>query len=321
MRNLIGAVLIILCGFCNAQAKVVDRIYAQVNEDIITLSDINRRMASLRKELSRRYSGEQLEQAVLREEEDVLNTLIEEKLLIQKAIEVGVDAEVEPKVSSRIQQIMKENGIEGLDQFEEILEQQGSSLRTYREMVRDDIMSREVINIFVNSRITLLTQEVEQYYKDHAPEFATPEEVSLSEILITTDHEGSEERAKSRVRDLYDRLKQGESFQSLASQYSMGATASTGGTIGSNQIEKWHPDIVKAVEGLDSGDISEPQKTQDGYVIYRVDNRIHSTIPPLEEVEVAIKNQIWSDKVSPELRRFLGRLKEEAYIQIYPESE
>ncbi|MBN2320307.1 MAG: SurA N-terminal domain-containing protein [Acidobacteria bacterium] len=321
MRKLLVTVLIILCGFCYAQAKVVDRIYAQVNDDIITMSDIDRRMDAIRTELSKRYSGDALEQAVLKQEEEVLDALIEEKLLIQKAIEVGIDAEVEPKVSSRIQQIMKENGIEDMDYFEDILEQQGSSLRTYRDQIRDDIMARDVINIFVNSRITLLTQEVEQYYKDNAQDFATPEEVSLSEIIITVEHEGSEEKAKSRASDLYDRLKRGESFQSLAGQYSKGATANKGGSIGDNLIEKWRPDIVKAIEGLESGDVSLPQKTQDGYAIYHVDVRKHPTIPPLEKVETEIKNRIWENKVRPELRRFINRLKEEAYIQIHPESE
>ena len=121
----------------------MDRIYAQVNDDIITLSDVNRRMDAIRKDLSKRYSGEKLEQAVLKEKEGVLDSLIEEKLLIQKAVEVGIDAEVEPKVSSRIQQVMKDNGIEDMDQFGDILEQQGSSLSAYRDLIRDDIMSQE----------------------------------------------------------------------------------------------------------------------------------------------------------------------------------
>jgi len=321
MRHVLGTVLIILCGFCQTQARVVDRIYAQVNDDIITLSDINRRLDALRQELSRRYSGEKLEQAMAKEKEDVLNSLIEEKLLVQRAIELGIDAEIEPEVSSQIQLIMKKNGIESMEQFEDILEQQGSSLSTYRDMIRNDIMSSRVIYYFVTQRITLMTQEVEQYYKDHAAEFATPEEISLSEIVISAEHEGSQEKALSRARDIYDRLQKGEPFNELASRYSQGATAGTGGNIGNNLIEKWHPDIVKAVEGLESGDVSEPQKTEDGYVIYRVDNRIHSEIPPLEEVERTIKDRLYSEKATPELRRFLERLKEEAYIQIYSETE
>jgi peptidyl-prolyl cis-trans isomerase SurA len=321
MRHVLGTVLVILFGFCHAQAEVVDRIYAQVNDDIITLSDIKRRMNAIERELSRRYSGDRLEQAMAKEQADVLNSLIEEKLLIQKAIELGIDAEIEPEVSSRIQQVMKEYDIEAMEEFGDALEQQGSSLDNYRELIRNDIMSNRVIYYFVTQRITLMTQEVEQYYKDHAADYATPEEVSLSEILITTAHEGSEERAQNRARDIYERLLKGESFSSLTSRYSQGATASMGGTIGNNLIEKWHPDIIKAIEGLDSGDISEPQKTEDGYVIYRVDVRVHSRIPTLEEIEETIKDRLYSEKVNPELRRFLSRLKEDAYIQIHTESE
>jgi len=321
MKNALWTVLIVLCGLCGLEARTVDRIYAQVNDDIITLSDVNRRVDSLRRELSTRFTGDQLEQVIQEEKEKILDNLIQQKLLVQKAIERGIDAEVEPRVSSEIQRVMKENNIDKMEVFEETLEQQGSSLRDYREMIRNEIMADYIIQIFVRSRITLMANEVEKYYKDNAYEFATPEEVSLSEIVITLQAEGSEEGAGSRASDIYERIQKGESFTSLVSQYSKGATADKGGNIGSNLIEKWHPDITKAIRGLESGDISEPQKTGEGYVIYRVDERKHSIIPPLEEVEAEIKEMLYMEKYLPELDRYVSRLKEEAYIQIYPETE
>ena len=321
MKNALWTVLIILCGFCTAEARIVDRIYAQVNDDIITLSDVNRRVAEIRRQLSTQYRGEKLEQAVQAEKEKVLDSLIQQKLLVQKAIELGIDADVEPKVSSEIQRIMKQYNIDTTEKFEEALEEQGSNLRDFREMIRNEIMADNIIQIFVRSRITLMTGEVEKYYKDHAYEFATPEEVSLSEIVITAQAEGGDEGARNRANDLYERLKNGESFSSLVSRYSKGATANTGGSIGSNQIEKWHPDIARAIKGLETGEVTEPQKTKEGYVIYRVDARKHSIVPPLEEVEDEIKNRMYMEKYLPELDRYVSRLKEEAYIQIYPETE
>jgi peptidyl-prolyl cis-trans isomerase SurA len=321
MKKALGTVLMMVCGFCSAQAEIVDRIYAQVNDDIITLSDVNREMAPISKELSAQYKGAQLEQALQKEKEQVLDNLIQEKLLIQKAIELGIDTDIEPEVASEIQRIMKQYGIDTQDKFEEALEQQGTNLRDFRELVKNQIMADEVIRVFVRSRITLMSSEVEKYYKDHASEYATPEEVSLSEIVITAAAEGSEENAKNRANDLYNRLKAGEAFAALAGQYSKGATANKGGSIGSNLLEKWHPDIIKAIKGLETGDISEPQKTDDGYVIYRVDERKRSRIPPLSEVESQIKNSLYMEKYTPELKRYVSRLKEEAYIQIYPETE
>lgn len=321
MKNALWAALIILGGFCTAEARIVDRIYAQVNDDIITLSDVNRRMEVIRMEASAQFSGAELERVLTQEKEKVLDSLIQQKLLVQKAIELGVDADVEPQVSSEIQRVMKEHEIDTMEQFEEALESQGQTLRDFREMVREQIMADQIVQIFVRSRITLMSGEVEKYYKDHAYEFATPEEVSLSEIVIASQAEGGEENAQNRANDLYKRLKDGEKFATLASQYSKGATADKGGSIGSNLIEKWHPDIAKAIAGLDTGDISEPQKTREGYVIYRVDLRKHSTVPPLEEVESEIKNRMYMEKYLPELDRFVARLKDDAYIQIYPDVE
>lgn len=321
MKKALWTVVILLCGFCSLEAKTVDRVYAQVNDDIITLSDVNRKMEMIRQELSAKLSGEQLDKALAEERAKVLDGLIQEKLLVQKAIELGLDSDVEPKVSSEIQRIMKEYKIATNEEFEEALEKQGTNLRSFRELIRNEIMADNIIYIFVRSRITLMSSEVDKYYKDHAQEFATPETVSLSEIVVTAQSEGSEEAARRRAEDLYERIKKGESFASLASQYSKGATANKGGSIGSNLIEKWHPDIAAAIKGLEAGDITEPQKTREGYVIYRVDERVHSVIPPLEEVESEIKNRMFMERYKPELDRYVQRLKDEAYIQIYPETE
>jgi peptidyl-prolyl cis-trans isomerase SurA len=321
MKKALWMVLVILCGFCSIEAKTVDRIYAQVNDDIITLSDINRRVQSVRLSLSQKLSGEPLEQAVQKEKEKVLDTLVQEKLMVQKAIELGIDADIGPKIASEVQRFMKEYEIEDMDKLEDALEQQNSSLEDLREVIRNQILVDEVLNMYVRSRITLMTQEVEKFYKDHATDYTTPEELSLSEILLTFEHEGGQDKAENRARDLYSRLKNGEAFKSLASQFSSGATANKGGDIGNNLIEKWHPDIIKAVAGLEDGDISEPQKTVEGFVIYRIEKRKHSKVRPLAEVENAIKNRIYAGKFDPEFERFVTRLKEEAYIQIYPEAE
>ena len=142
-NNALWTVLIILitqCGFSKDDVRVVDRIYAQVNEDIITLSDINRRLDAVRGEYEAKLSGKELEQAMAEAKDNILEALIEEKLLVQKAIELGLDADVEPKVSSEIQQIMKENNINTMEEFEDILERQNTNLRDYRELIRNRII-------------------------------------------------------------------------------------------------------------------------------------------------------------------------------------
>jgi peptidyl-prolyl cis-trans isomerase SurA len=317
MKGLLGIILSILFFIIAANAKTVDRIVAQVNDEIITLSELKRVMAEYRQELEKRYSGKQLEQAMEQAEKEALDNLITEKLLYQKAVEMGFNANASTQVSAYIQQIIKENNLKDTSELEEALAQQGITLADFRDQIRRSIITNDLIDTFVRSRITLLTPEIEKYYKDNADQFTTPEEVTLSEIVIP--NEGSDAAAQNRANDIYSRLQKGESFSELASQYSKGPTASKGGSIGTYLISKLNPEIVKAIANLEEGDISKPQKSADGYVIYRIDSHKPPALSPLEDVKDEIRNQLYMKKFTPEYNRYIARLKEEAYIQIFSE--
>jgi peptidyl-prolyl cis-trans isomerase SurA len=317
MKSLLWAIPAILFAFSNASAKTVDRIMAQVNDDIITMSELNRETAALRKDLGSKYSGPQLEQFVQKAEQEALDNLINEKLLYQKGVELGFNSDVDSRISSEIQRLVKELNFKDTDELEKYFEQEGRSLKDYRDDIKKQIIIHDVINAFVDSRITLLTTEIEKYYKDHQAEFSTPEEVTLSEIMITGD--GNEAEAEARANEIYGRLQKGESFTDLAIQYSKGSTANKGGGIGTYLLSKLNADTVKAIAGLQEGAVSKPQKIKEGMIIYRVDTRKLSAAIPLDQIKDEIKNQIYIKKRGPELERYINQLKEEAYINILPE--
>jgi parvulin-like peptidyl-prolyl isomerase len=242
--------------------------------------------------------------------------LIQEKLLYQKAMELGFNADVDKKVSTMIQQFIKDNNLESTEELESALEQAGRTLRDFREQYKRSIIVNDLIYEFVDSRIALLTPEVEKYYKDHEVEFTTPEEVTLSTIVI---NEASDKESEAKAEELYKRLQQGESFATLASQYSKGATANTGGNIGTYMLAKLNAATVKAIANLKEGEASKPQKEAEGHVMYRLDSRKAASVRPMEEVKNEIKNRIYSRKRGPEFERYINQLKEDAYIQIFSE--
>jgi peptidyl-prolyl cis-trans isomerase SurA len=318
MKRLMWVIPILLAVNGSAQTgqpKIVDRILAQVNDDIITLSDLNRQMAEIRQELSTRYSGEQLEEEVKKAQSTALDELIREKLLVQKATELGFGSNIDVQVSAAIERIRKQNNIKDMQEFEQALAQQGMTLLEFRDKIRKQILAQGLIQEFVGSRITLTSQEIEKYYRDNETEYTTPEEVSLSEIIIPT--EGDDGSAMAKASEILSRLKKGESFATLASQYSKGPTANKGGNIGSYTLPKLNPDIAKAIANVKEGDVTEIQKITEGYVIYRVDSRKPARVRPLDEVRDEIKNKIWQQKFTPEYDRYIAQLKEDAYIQIF----
>jgi peptidyl-prolyl cis-trans isomerase SurA len=319
MKKILWLIPAVLFGVCGAEAKTVDRILAQVNDEIITMSEINRQMIDMnvRQQLAAKYSGDELEQQIQKAQKEILDGLIQEKLLYQKAQELGFNADTDGQVSSAIQKLMKDRGIKDTEELEGLLEQQGSSLKELRERYKRDLVVNSLVDYFVYSRITLLTPEIEKYYRDHLTEFSSPEEVTLSDIEISA--KGNVKEAEERANDIYRKLQQGESFPTLASQYSNGTTANKGGSIGTYLLSTLNPDTSKAITGLKDGEFSKPQKEKDSYIIYRIDSRKPTIVRSLDEVRNEIKNRLFQQKVNPELERYVSQLKEDAYIQYFAE--
>ena len=319
MNRTVYAVFALIVFGWDLQAKIVDRIVAQVNDDIITLSDLNREMQAVRQELATKYAGDQLEQEVKKQEKGVLDLLIQDKLLLQKAVELGFTANVDVQVSAALERIRKENNIKDMQEFERLLGQQGQSLAGYRDYIRKRITIDSLVQNFVGSRITLLSSEIEKYYNAHPELFTTPEEITLSEIVIPIEGEAAETEAKAN--DIRKRAMQGENFVTLASQYSKGPTAGKGGGIGSYVTGKLNDDIAKAVASIKEGDVTPVLKTKEGFVIYKVDTRKVAARRPLDEVKPEIQRRMWDQKYAPELEKFVAQLKEEAYIPIFGEAK
>jgi peptidyl-prolyl cis-trans isomerase SurA len=317
MRRWLWMIPALMISRASLYGEIVDRIVAQVNDDIITLSDLNRETADVRATLAAKYTGQQLEDEVKKAQRNVLDDLIRQKLILQKGIELGFSANVEVQVSAYLERVRKENNFKDLQELEQAAEKQGVTMATLRERVRNNIISQNVVNEFVGSRISLLSQEIEKFYKDHAPEYTIPQEVSLSEILIAAG--GNEAEAETKANQILQRIKQGEAFATLVSQYSTGPTAAKGGGIGTYVAGKLNPEIADAVQNVKEGDVTPVMKTTGGYVIYRVDSRKAAAVRPLDEVRDEIRNRIWQQRFDPEYERFVAQLKEDAYIQIFGE--
>jgi peptidyl-prolyl cis-trans isomerase SurA len=319
MRRLfsVTSMLLVLCG--GASAKIVDRIVAQVNDDIITQSDVDRRLAETRKELSEQYTGNQLTEAIKKAEKQALDKMIEEKLLLQKATELGFKADVDLQVSSYIEELRKQYNFKDTAEFEKVLAQQGTTMSEFREQLKNQIIISSLVSEMIGSRISILSQDVEKYYKDHIKDFTTPEEVTLSEIVISG--EGSDKANEAKADEIYQSLKKGESFATLATQFSKGPTAGKGGSIGSYLTSNLSADIVRAIANVKVGEISEVEKAKGSCAIYRVDERKEAKARPLDEVRDEIRKTLYNQKYEPEYERYIAQLKTDAYIQIFSETK
>ena len=319
MKNLTRVVFVVIMAVGMTNAETVDRIIAKINDEIITLSELRREMEPYRREIMGKVPVTQLEQVLKETEERVLDSLIEAALIYQKAIELEYDAHVEEDVTSYIRQIMKENNFRDTEEFENALAQEGQSLISFRESIERQAVSEALVYEFINARISLLTPEIERYYQNHLADFSSLEEVTLSEIVLDATQGVSE--AESLAFEIADRVRHGESFAILARQYSKGSTAGKGGEIGTYDVNKLNAEIRKMLVDVEEGHISAPQKTDEGIILYHVDARKPVVVKPLDEVRDEIRNILYQQKRNPEYERFIIQLKEDAFIQIFPEMQ
>lgn len=319
MKKLTGVVLLVIFAAGMAAAGTIDRILVKINDEIITLSELKRAMEPYRREIMSKVPPAQQEQTLKETEEKMLNNLIEAALIYQRAIEMEYNASMEKEVTEEIQQVMKENNFRDTEELENALAEEGTSLRAFRENLEKQIISAGLVNDFINSRISLLTPEIERYYQNHQEDFSTPGEVTLSEIILDTTKSISD--AESLASDIANRIRRGEPFADLARQYSKGATAGKGGGIGTYVIDKLNDETRNALNGVGAGEISKPRKFAEGIIIYRVDARKEAVVQPLDEVRDEIKGILYQQKRIPEYNRFITQLREDAYIQIFPEMQ
>ena len=223
---------------------------------IITMIDLNKELRILRASLAQdSQNPEQLEQQFQREKRSLLRTMIQTKMLAQRAEEFGISANIEGDVTNVIEEMRKSAGIPNLEILDQVLQEQGSSLEDYRQSLSQRLTIDSLLQQFVYSKLTLLTPEIEAYYQEHLEEYTEKAQVELKELLFLTEGE-DKARLKEKAEDVLAQLRAGASFEELAEQYSDGPTAARGGDIGSFKQGSMSPLIEEVAFQLKEGEIS-----------------------------------------------------------------
>lgn len=142
-------------------------------------------------------------------------------------------------------------------------------------------------------------EEVEAYYEDHQQEFTRPEQVKARHILIRlADNATEEEMAKARqeIEEAARRLEQGADFAQVAEEVSEGPSAERGGDLGWFGRNSMVQEFEEAAFALQSGEISQPVRTQFGYHLIQVTDRREAGVQPLDQVREDIQNRLAREK-------------------------
>ena len=297
---------------------VLDEIVAKVNEEIITLNDVEGELSVLKAGLQRIEDQEDRAKRFEVEKRATLRGMIESRLMMQKAEEMGIGANADVEVSAYLDYMRKEAGIPNMEVFDQVLRRQGSSLKDLRRISRQKYIAETLIYQLVYSRLTVMTPEIEEFYNENLERFTEPAEVELAEILFLT--EGKDKATvRSKAEKILSQLKVGRPFEELAKESSEGPSASKGGAIGTFKRGSMSEAMEAVAFSLKAGAFSEIVEAEYGYQIIKILSLKPARKKALEEVRGEIQNEVHHKKGQPQVQKFLEELRRESYIYVAPE--
>ena len=297
---------------------LLDEIVARVNDQIITRRDLDHELYVVQSEVRRQIQDRERAMRFWQtQKRSVLREMIDTRLLLQKAEELGVAPNVDDQVSAQIEGMRKQSGIPSLEAMDQAMRREGLNLAQLREKLRQRAIQERLLGVMVYSRITLLTPEIQEFYDQNREKYVEPEEVELAEILFLT--EGKEkEQVRSKAQGVLDRLLADGSFEALAKEFSEGPTAGRGGSIGTFRKGSMQQVQEAAAARLKEGEHSGLIEADYGFQILKLLKRKPARQLDLETVRNHIQEQLYRKKAEPQLKKYVESLREESFIYVDP---
>lgn len=177
------------------------------------------------------------------------------------------------------------------------------------EDVKKNIKSNLEVELLLEPYIEITDEEMAEYFETNKEKFGQEEQVKASHILVETEEEALEVKAK---------IDAGEDFAELAKEYSTDAANSEqGGNLGYFAEDKMVKEFSDVAFSLGIGEISDPVKTNFGYHIIKVEDKIEEKAPVLEENTEEIKNQLFQTKSYEAYMKWYAEKLEEYEITSY----
>ncbi len=302
---------------------VVEQIVARVNNQIITSSEFRRSEEELKKD-ALEHDPVNADRIIAEREKDVLRDLIDQQLLLQKGKDMGITADTE--LIKKLDQMRKDMNLESMEDLEKAAQAQGVSFEEFKQNMRNQIITQQVIGKEVGSRLVIDKDEEQKFYDEHKSELDQPETVRLSEILVSTERKPTDKQddnqllqaAQTKADALLDQIKKGAKFEDVAKKDSDGPSAAQGGDLGYFKRGTLAKELEDKTFAMKAGDVSEVTRTKQGFIILEVTEHHEAGIPPLSQIEPRIQDAVYMQKLQPALRQYLTKLRDDAFIDYKP---
>lgn len=299
------------------QGFLIDKVVAVVNDEVITLSELQKEGQPLMQRIREELEGDVQADQMRITQRQILDDMILRRLQLQEAKKLGIAVD-ETDVTATVEMMKESNGISSDAEFAEVLAQQNFTLKEFKTKVSEEMVVSRLLARKVRTSIVVSEEEITEYYQAHMDEFDQFPSVRLRHILIRLPEDPSPQdvmQAQSRAAEALRRLKSAATFQEVAAEYSDGAAAKEGGDLGVIRRGELDPALEQVAFSLEPGKVSDVIETAAGLNIIRVEERTTGDVP-IAKVRDQVRQRLFAEKMQQQTNAYFAGLKEKAYIDI-----
>ncbi len=307
-------ILLISSGPFFGFTEIIDKIFAVVNGEIITYSELKSAEIEMTRFLAQQYEGEELEKQVNEMKKNLLNRLIEQKLIFSYAKEEDYD--VDGVLELIIKDIKKQNNINSDEELKAALASQGLDYDQWKKQLRETQIQQQFIREKIGPKINIDSSSIMEYYKKNIDDYTIPEKYSLNCIFLNKENYLAPSALKEKMKTIDGELAT-NSFEEVAKEYSELPGEDNNYFLGEFKKGELDAKIEEASFQLKEGEHSQWIETENGFYITRLIKRTESKLVEYKSVREEIENKLKMAEQEKLLKEYIEQLKKESHIKIY----
>jgi len=313
-KTLLATILFLTASVGFLGADIVEEIYAVVNDEVITGSELKKFEMEMVRSLQAELEGEKLEKALAEVKKELLNKFIEQKLLMSKVKEKNYD--VDADVETILQEIKKQNNLPSDEELKAALAHEGIEFAAWKDMWKERRKQERLIGEEVGSKIKIDNPQIMEYYRKNAARFTVAAEFTLNCIYLKTGDNGA--RPQEKMDLVSAELKPGN-FAEVAKKHSELPGAAESIVLGKFKQGELDKKLEEAALKLKKDEYSSWIETENGWYIIQLAEFVAEHLREVKDVREEIIMTLREAEQQVKVKDYIEQLKKESYIKILKE--
>lgn len=298
------------------RAEVVEKTVAIVNSELVLASDFKDLEKKIGKPglIDESILFDKPASSLKNNHKAQLEYLINERLLESEIKRLNLTV-TSDRVESELKEMAKRNGVSEPELLN-IIKGQGIAPEEYKAFLKSSIEKRSLMDSEIVSKLRISDDDaLNEYLKTNPQSRPSIDEFSVSHIFFSPK-KGGGEAALKRADVVLQKLRGGESFESLAQQFSEDPNFSSGGNLGTFKSGEFLPEIEGAIAGLKVGETTPVVKSRMGFHVVKLNGKKLTTDPKFERAKERIKAQLLEASFKRQLKSWLQSKRDESFVRV-----